>query len=85
MEARSSHGATAEINSEQLLSKTSKGNDSKEKNQTACILLLPARKSGSHKFTETSNENTTGIFPLAEKSKMAIWKERQGGLLNQGL
>lgn len=63
--------ATTEINNEQQQSKTSQGSDSKEENETTCMLLCLAGKLGSYKFTETSNENTTGIFLLAERSNVA--------------
>lgn len=72
LQARNLHGATGEINLEQLLSKTSQGHDSNKEYQTTGILLLPVGKLESYKFTETSNENATGIFLLAEKSKMAM-------------
>lgn len=76
------HSATAKINSE-LISKQYLQREWFKNGKPDFVHFLPARKLGSYKFTEISNENTTGILPLAEKSKMAMWKGREAGFLTR--
>lgn len=59
LQARGSHSVTAELTSERFLGKASKGNGSKEETRLRAFFLLPAKKPGSYKFTETLQKNKT--------------------------
>jgi hypothetical protein len=43
-----------------------------KKNARLNVLFTPARSPRYYKYTKITNENITGILPLAKTSKMAL-------------